>query len=176
MSLRDTFNNKPWIAVVFLILALLALFFGVRCTFCSTVERREITHDYYYNIATGKLEAVEKSEPPKLPPIMNDQGQELVQAHVWSRNDCEEDTPFILYLERYTPQGKQMVEARRQGNSDQVPMGDPNLGKEFAAPPEQPNQPIQWRDATALEIHDFMQKRMQQIPGEGNAEPCFPNP
>lgn len=152
-KVRDWLNENPLVAVGLTVVAVVVVLYMMLAGGRGgpTIP----THEYFFNLTTQELEAVELGQ---IPPIQNDQGHELVLAAVFSCGDCSNpDELIIAWLERYTPQGKAEIERIRReverqaqdgtvGGSIWEEQGDPDQGKEIAIFSE-PGQPLRWRSA-----------------------------
>lgn len=179
-NLRERINNSPAIAIAVAVAALAAVAFMLYWL-GILAPNPSVEYEYLYNMQTGQLESYPVTDPPTLPPIQNETGQTLVRAHVYSMTGCDDDPPFIAWIEQFTEEGKRRAERRQQAGDDDPGDGEAaamvNEGREIALPPKQPGQPARWIPGASPEARQLQEVRLAEIRNsveDGDFQQCWP--
>ena len=110
-------ENSAVVTVITLLVLVVVVYFIVKAQFGPGRLNSDDMPVYYYDTVT-------KERIPgvvdRVPPFVNDKGNECVRVAVFSCGECTEGEMFNAYFEKYTDEMKQMIEQRVKEEGPEV--------------------------------------------------------
>ncbi len=166
MGLREKMNQNPGITTgITAGIIVLALLFIIWQNMDSSGPYAGGVGKAYFSDDDGVTTFVDESN--KIPPFDHD-GKTAYRAYVFR---CPNGKPFVQFLERYTPEGKKMVEAAKGKPGELPPPEQLDSGIEVKAPKTGDKGWIKRSNAIASKIMDA-----QKCPDGTYPTPEMPQP